>query len=393
MSGPSSGGPVVCYTLTKYHQLSQTFVDLEIEGLRRHGVTVRVVSVERGHVERPGTVYLDTAKAAPADHLWWLLRRPIGYVRYVTTALALRRELGTLPEQTPWLRLPGVARTLGDVTNYHAHFGWSGATTALLLARLTGRPWSMTLHAKDIFVKRRHLKAKLDAADLVVTVCDYNKRWIEERHRPGRRSIEVLTCGVEAPGDGAAEPGGAARPAPEVDVVAVARLIPKKGIDTLVRAMASLRDRTAEVVGDGPELDALKAAAGPNVTFRGAMDHDEALERIARARAFCLPCRVAPDGDRDAMPTVIVEAMMRGVPVVSTNVVGIPEMVDDEVGRLVEPDDPEALAAALREVLEDEALARRLGEAAARRARERFTVEGQTARLLALFADVTGTSA
>lgn len=374
-------GPVVVYALTKYHQLSQTFVDLEIQGLRRLGATVHVVSVERGHVERDGTHYLDTAPADPRAHLWWLLRHPVSYLRYATTALRLRREMGSAPELVPFWRLPGVARKLYGVTNCHAHFGWSGATTAMLLAKLLGVPWSMTLHAKDIYAKRRNLRAKLDDAGLVVTVCDYNRRWIDERHPP-RRPIEVLTCGVEpAPvrdGAGGAVAGGA-------DVVAVARLIPKKGIDTLMRAMALLPDATAEVVGDGPELEALRALAGPNVTFRGAMEHDGALERIAAGRVFCLPCRIASDGDRDAMPTVIIEAMMRGVPVVSTDVVGIPEMVDDEVGRLVQPDDVEGLAAALREVLGDDALARRLGEAGARRARERFTVEGQTRRLLGHF--------
>jgi glycosyltransferase involved in cell wall biosynthesis len=336
------------------------------------------VSVERGHVERDGTHYLDTAPADPGAHAWWLLRHPVRYARFLGAVAALRKEMGSAPELVPWWRLPGVARGLDGVTNVHAHFGWSGATAALLLARLLGVPWSMTLHAKDIFAKRRHLRAKLDAADLVVTVCDYNKRWIDARHPP-RRPIEVLTCGIELPASDS-------RPAPEVDVVAVARLIPKKGIDTLVRAMALLPGATAEVVGDGPELESLRAMAGPNVTFPGAMDHEQALDRIARAKAFCLPCRIAPDGDRDAMPTVIVESMMRGVPVVSTNVVGIPEMVDAEVGRLVEPDDVEALAAALREVLDDEALRERLGAAGARRARERFTVEGQAGRLHALFA-------
>ena len=367
----------VVYALTKYHQLSQTFVDLEIEGLRRHGATVRVVSVEHGHVERDGTRYLDTAPADPRAHLWWLTRHPVRYLRFLAAVVALRKEMGSAPELVPWWRLPGVARDLHGVTNVHAHFGWSGATAALLLSRLLGVPWSMTLHAKDIFAKRRHLRAKLDAADLVVTVCDYNRRWIDTHHPP-RRPIEVITCGVETPSD-------APRPKPEVDVVTVARLIPKKGVDTLVRALALLPDVTAEVIGDGEELEALRAMAGPNVTFRGALDHDDALERIARAKAFCLPCRIARDGDRDAMPTVIIEAMMRGVPVVSTNVVGIPEMVDDEVGRVVEPDDVEGLAAALREVLADEALRERLGEAGAKRARERFTVEGQTARLLGFF--------
>lgn len=358
----------VVYALTKYHQRSQTFVDLEIAELRRQGVTVTVVSVERGHEDRDGTVYLDTAPSG--GHLRWLLRHPLRYARFLSVVVSLRKEMGAKPELVPWQRVPAVAAGLTDADVVHAHFGWSGATLAMLLSALLGVPWSMTLHAKDIFAKRRHLRAKLDAADLVLTVCDYNRKWIDTHHPP-RRPIEVLTCGVEVPPE--------VPRTEEVDVVTVARLIPKKGIDTLLRALPP--GVTCEVIGDGPEMPALQAIAGPGVTFRGAMDHDAALERIARAKVFALPCRVAPDGDRDAMPTVIIEAMMRGVPVVSTNVVGIPEMVDETVGRVVEPDDADALREALTELLGDAALRADLGAAGAKRARAWFSVEGQVARL------------
>jgi glycosyltransferase involved in cell wall biosynthesis len=340
-------------------------VDLEIGELRRQGANVRVVSVEHGHEQRDGTVYLDTAPDAWGAHLAWLLRHPLRYAAFLARVVAYRNEMGREPELVPWWRLPAVAETLRGTDVVHSHFGWSGATAAALLAALLGVPWSMTLHAKDIFVKKRNLGRKVRDARLVVTVCEYNKRGIP------RRDVEVLTCGVVPPPPG--------RAAPEVDVVTVARLIPKKGIDTLLRALPE--GVTCQVIGDGPELESLRALAGPGVTFVGAMDHDAALERIAAAKVFALPCRIAPDGDRDAMPTVVIEAMMRGVPVVSTNVVGIPEMVDETVGRIVEPDDVDALRGALTELLGDPALRADLGAAGAKRAREWFSVEGQVARL------------
>ncbi|HEX8004640.1 MAG TPA: glycosyltransferase family 4 protein [Mycobacteriales bacterium] len=354
------------YALMRHAQRSQTFVDLEMAELRRRGVGVTVVSNERGEDVRGDTVYVSAAPNALGAHAAWLARHPVRYARFLGLVWALRSEMGRRSEQVRWWRLPGVARSL-DADVVHTHFGWSGAATAALLGALLGVPWSVTLHANDIFGKPRNLRAKVRRADLVVTVCEYNRRLLGA-------PAEVITCGVEVPPRVAREP--------DVDVVTVARLVPKKGVDTLVAAMAALPDATCEVVGDGPLLDALKESAPPNVTFRGSLPHGEALERIAAARVFALPCRIAPDGDRDAMPTVLIEAMMRGVPVVSTNVVGIPEMVDAEVGRLVEPDDPDALAAALREVLADPALARRLGEAGARRARERYSLEGQAGRLL-----------
>jgi colanic acid/amylovoran biosynthesis glycosyltransferase len=375
----------VVYALTKFHQPSQTFVDLEMEELRRRGVDVRVASVEPGDDLRPGVVYLSNRSNDWAAHSYWLLRRPVRYLRFLARVVRLHREMGDRPERVPWRRVPGVARDLdlAEVDAVHAHFGWSGAALAALLGALLDAPWSMTLHAKDIFAKPRYLARKLAMADAVVTVCDYNRRWMLDQGLT-TRNIEVITCGIEP-----AEAGPTDR---DLDVVAVGRFIPKKGFDTLIRAFADIagdRDVALELVGDGPEGKALRRLAHDlgvtdRVHFRGALPHDDTLELISRAKVFCLPCRVADDGDRDAMPTVIIEAMLRATPVVTTSVGGIPEMVDDTVGRRTDPDDADAIAAALRELLSDADSARQLGAAARQRAQDRFSVEGQAARLLEL---------
>ena len=382
----------VAYALTKYAQPSQTFVENEIAGLRRRGVRVQIVAVEHGDESRdddPDVTYLDAAGEHPLrDHLWWLRARPMAYARFLRRVASLRSELGSRPEQLPWWRLPTVARALraSPVELVHSHFGWSGAAAAACLGALMDVPWSMTLHAKDIFAKRRNLRTKAEAADLVITVCDYNRRWMAT-HLDLDVPMEVLTCGVEVPDAGAPKEVGA-------DVVTVGRLIPKKGIDLLLRAAARLEPvPTIEVVGDGPErapLEALAAVLGISeaVRFSGSLPHAAALDRIATGRVFCLPCRLTDDGDRDAMPTVIIEALMRGVPVVSTDVVGIPEMVDDTCGRVVAAEDVDALAGALRELLGDAGLRRRLGEAGAVRARERFSLDQQVDRLLAAFSSM-----
>jgi colanic acid/amylovoran biosynthesis glycosyltransferase len=168
-----------------------------------------------------------------------------------------------------------------------------------------------------------------------------------------------------------------------------------------VRAMAELaRDGirpTVEIVGTGPLHASLTELAGQlgvadQIAFVGPATHEETLSRIASARLLCLPCRVASSGDRDAMPTAIIEAMMAGVPVVSTREVGIPEMVDDTCGRLVDPEDVPALAAAMHEILADPALGRRLGAVGAERARERYTVVCQVGRLARFFESDAGSA-
>lgn len=381
----------VTYVLTKHVQPSQTFVTGEIAELRRQGVAVDVIAVERGDQAPPpdeAVVFLvdrtRTRSALRREHLRTARTRPLGYLRFLLLVVRLRREMGPLPEQVPWQLLPGVAdevRRSGSRA-LHAHFAWSGAAAAQLLAALTGLPWSVTLHAKDIFSKQRNLAQKLAGADRLVTVCAYNERWMRE-NLGLTREVSQVVCGVTVPEDGWPRAGSA-------DVVAVGRLVPKKGFDTLVLAAARLRetlpDLRVDVVGEGPERERLEALVeahglGSTVRLLGARPHEEALARIAGARVFCLPARIAPDGDRDSMPVVIKEAMVRGVPVVASDQVAIPEMLDDGCGLMVPPDDPEALAGALRSMLTDGDLAARTAARARARALERFTMSGEVTRL------------
>ena len=388
---------LVAYVLSRYVQPSQTFVTNEIAELRRQGVAVTVVSVEHGdRPPAPGDDVLFLADV-PRDppgvlfaHLAVALRRPWGYLRFLLAVRALHSEMGTGRNQVPWKRLPLVARSLQarGVDVLHAHFAWSGAAAALLLAHLTGLRWSMTVHANDIFSLQRNLDVKLRAVDRLVTVCRYNVDWMRE-HLGLRRSVDVVICGVEPPVEGERSIAGA-------DLVTVGRLVPKKGFDTLLQAVALLRqthDVTLDIVGDGRDHDALarqvdELGLGEFVRLLGARSHTESLARIAGARVFCLPARVAADGDRDSMPVVIKEAMARGVPVVASDAVAIPEMLADDCGVMVPPDDPAALAAALASVLDDEEWAATLAANARQRVESQFALAGEVGRLRAILSEV-----
>jgi colanic acid/amylovoran biosynthesis glycosyltransferase len=172
--------------------------------------------------------------------------------------------------------------------------------------------------------------------------------------------------------------------------------VPKKGVDLLVRAAATLSERhpdlVVDVVGDGPLRPELTALAdslglGGRVRFHGPATAAEVQAALVRCRAFVLPCRIDADGDRDGMPTVLVEALARAVPVVSTDVVGIGELVvDGETGLLVPPEDVDALAAALDRLLGDAALAARLGLAGRRLVEQRYSPAESTTALLDVFA-------
>lgn len=383
---------MIAYVLGAHLQPSQTFVHQEIDELRRQGEAVRVLAVRRGEVLQDDVLYLGDLRPARgpllAAHVRAALRTPVGYVRYLVRARALRSELGRLPSQVRWWVLPLVAEDLrrDGVRHLHAHFAWQGATAADLLAPLVGVPWSVTLHANDVFSRRRNLERKLADADQLVTVCRYNEDWMRQ-HVGLTRPVHQVVCGVTVP----------ERPWPRIsgaDVVTVGRLVPKKGFDVLLRAVALARRQvpnvTLDIVGEGPcraELEQLVQELGLEdcVRLLGARPHQESLDRIAGASVFALPCRVADDGDRDSMPVVVKEAMVREIPVVASDVVAVPEMLADGCGVLVPPDDPEALAGELVRLLGDLEAARALGTRARLRVLERFTLEGEVAKLRALF--------
>jgi colanic acid/amylovoran biosynthesis glycosyltransferase len=377
---------VVGYLPTRYPVLSETFVRLEVEELRRQGVRVEVVSLFEGDPLDASATYL-FQQGRPkwllaAEHVRWALRSPRRYAAFRRAVAASGAERGeVLSRHLPWaatrLRKAG-AQVL------HAHFAWSSAARAWALSELMGLPWSMTVHAHDMFASPCRLPEKLAAADAVVTVCRYNERHL--RSDWGYDGpVEQVVCGVQVP-DVVPVRGT------EVDVLAVGRLVEKKGFDLLVEAVARL-DRPelrVHIIGEGSQRPALEEAiraAGLEevVQLVGAVPHDEVLRRMSEARVFCLPARIAADGDRDSMPLVVKEAMARAVPVVASAVAAVPEMLDDTCGWLVPVDDPAALASALAQALDETAEAERRGRAGRRRVEQDFRLEGEVAKLADVF--------
>jgi colanic acid/amylovoran biosynthesis glycosyltransferase len=386
------------YILSRYPKLSETFVRNEIQGLRARGASIDVISLEAGdtanidatwagefrHLPRP------RMRRAMLDHLWCGLRHPVSYARYLRTLLRLRECW-----RFAVLRLPTEARRLRAARTpqgCHTHFAWATASIASYLARLLDVPASVTVHANDIYVgDERRLRVRLSHFDRVVTVCNYNVGLLSGKGiaRVGDGAIDIVPCGVAVPG--ALSDATTDR---TVDVVSVGRLVEKKGFDTFIRAMALVRDRRPEakalIVGEGPERAALEALISElglagTVTMLGAKSHEQTLQLVERAKVFCLASRRAANGDCDAVPVAIREAMVRSVPVISTRVAGIPETVDDEVGWIVDPASPDQLACAISDALRDEHERLARGRAARARVLSRWTLDLQVAGMLDIF--------
>lgn len=355
------------YVLDRFPVLSETFVADEIRALVAAGDDVTVYA--RG----PG-------EAGLAEDLAELVVGP-GRARGgrgLPAALALR-ERGALRarSEAAWL-----ARHV-EAGHAHAHFAFGAATVALLYARMTGARASFTAHALDLYggVPDAVLGRKVARSAFAAAVSEHGAARLRACAAPAHRDkVVVQRNGVARAGLFAGEPDSPPR------IVAVGRLVEKKGLDLLVAAAAALGpDVVVEIVGDGPEVERLRARAGANVRLRGALPHAQALERLRGAWAFALPCRELAGGDRDGLPVALVEAMSAGLPAISTAVGGIPELVRHEQnGLVVAQDDADGLAAALGRLLGDRALRDRLG-AAARSATEPWERERCVTELRARF--------
>jgi glycosyltransferase involved in cell wall biosynthesis len=387
--------------LKRFPRLSETFVLREVLGLEAAGVRVLVDALlppedSPTHAEleavRADVRYvarhprLRDAASARA-HLGLAVRHP---VRWSALALRARRD-GTWRRFVQGGIVAERVRREG-VTHVHAHFATASSEVAVVAAALSGVTCSVTAHAKDIYHQENapQLARRLTGVDTVVTVSAHNVAHLESVVHQGG-----LRAGVRHVPNGVAL-GAVVDPAASTSLLCVARLVPKKGVDLLVRAAALLVERhpdlVVDVVGDGPlrtELTALADSLGVSgrVRFHGSATGDEVQAALARCRAFVLPCRIDADGDRDGMPTVLVEALARAVPVVSTDVVGIGELVvDGRTGLLVPPEDAGGLAVAIDRLLTDPDLATRLGRAGRRLVAQRYAPADATAALLDVFA-------
>jgi glycosyltransferase involved in cell wall biosynthesis len=380
----------IVFVLDHWPELSETFVVNELQALRRLGHDVRVQAARAAphrNPEAPADVDVELLDRAGwrswRDLLWLAARRP----RACRADFAGRRRWRREEWVRPLRALAGPARRAieqGD-EHLHAHFAAGAALDALRLARLTGLPYSVTAHAYDIFAQPRNLREKLERAALVFSGCDYNV--VRLRELAPRAGIHEVVMGVDAAAF------RRTRPLPgERCVLAVGRLVEKKGFDVLVEAAALVGDVRVLIVGDGPLREALERQierTGAPVELLGGRAPAQVLAAMQDADVLAMPCVVARDGDRDSMPVVVKEAMATELLVVASDEVGLPECVMAPWGFLAAPGDAPALAEAMRAALalgpEQRAAAGAAGRAWVQ---EHADVGAETARMAALIQEV-----
>jgi colanic acid/amylovoran biosynthesis glycosyltransferase len=293
---------------------------------------------------------------------YWLVRRPSALLRAVARTIAgtwrhpdtLLRSLACVP----FAAANACQIERSKVEHVHAHFATYPALCAWLCKRLCGVTYSFTAHAYDIFMSQDLLSEKVAAAEFVVTISEFNRRFLRDFGGDDRTPVRVVHCGID-PSRYDFRPRVPRRDRPRA--LCVASLEEKKGHSILLSALARdprLARLSVDLVGDGPKRDELEretASLGleDRVRFHGALSEETVRHMLGTADLFVLPSIVAANGQAEGLPVSLIEALASGVPVVASRMSGIPELITDGVtGILTPPGDAVQLAHALNRVLD-----------------------------------------
>jgi len=403
----------IAYLGPELPALSATFIYEELLGLERRGVSILPFSVRRpshpavgqdGLTRRTQVLYEGSVPARLTDGLAAALSTPgrrsakaLGWLARDMVSVGLHRPMAwKLAFQ--WLMGARLARSLqrAGCTHLHVHFAHTPAQIAMYASAFSDIPFTIMAHANDIFERGLLLREKAQRANKFVTISRYNLTYLVSLGIPIDK-LAIVRCGVSfVP----RLPVRAFENKSHYRIGTLCRLVEKKGVDDLLRALVLMRNASWQVdlsiAGDGPlrnELERLVDELGlrESVQFVGAVGHAGVADWLSSLDVFAVACKQDSNGDMDGIPVVLMEAMSQHVPVVSTRLSGIPELVMHEhTGLLATPADPASLAHELQRLLESPELRSRLAAAGAEHVQAEFGQAVNLDRLLQYFSPSEG---
>jgi glycosyltransferase involved in cell wall biosynthesis len=397
-----STSPRIAYVLKVYPRTSQTFVLAEILAHERAGLKMDIFSLRRSDdtrfhaaLARVQSPVFQIARASTKASM--VLNELREHGRHLPHLWDVAENSGANAEDL--LQAARLSRAVVDrgIVHLHAHFGTVATVVARLVMKITGVSYSFTAHAKDIFheiVDEDVLRKKLADAAGVITVSQFNVAFLKEKYAAAAERVKLIYNGLDLD-EFRFEPDGDRPPL----ILAVGRLVEKKGFSYLLEACAILRSRgvrfRCEIVGGGVLETALQEQCQrleleDCVKLCGPMSQSDVKQKIRQARLLAAPCVHAQDQDRDGLPTILLEAMALGTACISTPVTGIPEVLrHEETGLMVPECDEVALADACERLLSDQVLCAALTRNGRQLIEDSFDTDKNTAKIRAFFSEMT----
>lgn len=406
MPDKAKSGLLIAYLAPEIPALSATFVYNEILELGKQGVKVKAFSVHRpGNIASEASLtnlkeevfhLYETSKLhVLLDNVIMLITHPVGYLKSFGRLLADITQQGLVSRSAfglgyRFFYAATLAKQLkqANVQHLHVHFAHIPTDIGMYAAPMAGIEFSVQAHANDLFERGWLLKQKVARSAFFATISYFNKRFLEDL-QADLNKIQIVRCGVDQSWQ---PPVKSSKKNDIFTVGTVGRLVEKKGIDTLIIAISGLvragREVCLKIAGSGPLELALKQQATSlglteeSVQFVGALSHDKVAEFISGLDVFVLPCKKDSNGDMDGIPVVLMEAMLCEVPVISTELSGIPELViNNQSGLIVSPEDDIELSKAIGQLMDSPDTKLRIISGGKQRVVDEFLLNKNVARL------------
>lgn len=400
----------IAYLAPEIPALSATFVYNEILELNKLGVEVKPFSVHRpGHLATEATLsalrnnvfhlYEAPKFQVLLDNLIMLVTRPSGYLQAVGRLISDVWNQGLISRSALGLGYrffyaATLAKQLrrGKIQHLHVHFAHIPTDIAMYAAPMAAVGFSVQAHANDLFERGWLLKQKVARSTFFSTISEFNQRFLESLQADSTK-IKIIRCGVDKRWQ---PPAKSSKPNQIFTIGTVGRLVEKKGIDTLIDAVAILVRQNygvyVKIAGSGPlerelkeQLDNLDISKN-TVEFIGPLPHDEVANFITALDLFVLPCKQDSKGDMDGIPVVLMEAMLCEVPVISTDISGIPELLINNIsGLTTTPGNAAELSKAIIQIMDSTDMQQRLVLGGKQRVNDEFLLDRNVSKLISLF--------
>ena len=394
----------VAYLAPELPALSATFVYNEIIELEKLGTRVVPFSVHcptgffkdktvNRLKQRVETLYGCKVSRTISSHIRLIRKVPKQYFRTLLqlmsdmTQLGFKRNTAGLVYRFIYAGVFADALLRHRCQHIHVHFAHIPTDIAMYASQMSNIGFSVTSHANDLFERGWLLKEKVERSCFFGTISEFNQRFLAEQG-VNMDKVKVIRCGVDLTQFKTRRWKVLSQP---VQIGVLGRLVEKKGIDVLIKSVALLKDNginiSLTIAGNGPLKSELRALVTTldleeQVIFLGALPHNEVSEYIKSLDVFALPCKRDSYGDMDGIPVVLMEAMLAGVPVISTRISGIPELiVDGETGHCIQESDENALANAIDKIIVEQSETKQMVKQAVFWVKESFSLAGNAGQL------------
>ena len=403
----------VAYILHRFPYLTETFIMREMYWIRDQGVELTIFSL----LSPKHAVHHEQAKELlPYTHyspflswpvikaqLYFLQRSPARYLRAMVKLfrqtfrepMVLLRALVLFPKTIYFAQQMKAL----EIDHIHAHFVWLEGLAASVITELVDIPFSIHPHAFGLFGRnQKNVRLELEQAAQIITISTYHRAYIDNLCPDIEpEEIEVVYCGLETDH---LKPAVKRTPSHPVRILSVGRFIEKKGFEYLIEACVLLAERGLDFEcqiagGSGAPRVELQAhidrrGLQDRVKLLGLLNQDQVLDLYQGSDIFALACVIARNGDRDGIPVVLMEAMACELPVVTTPVAGIPDLVQhNQTGLLAKERDPLSLANALEQLIVDEQLRQKLGKRGRQKILQHFRIQRTAAQMATIFRRVS----